>query len=85
MIGIQYLCCVPLHFLTFMIVIILIMEHACISYASPSRPSLEQALATACSRYMDSHTHDTVTKQFTASSQEYSVSQFMEFILQQRL
>jgi len=68
-----------------MIVTILILDYACISFASPSKPTLEKALVKACSQYMASHTHDEVTKQFIASSRGYSISRFTEFILRHRL
>jgi hypothetical protein len=74
----------PLHFLMFKLVTILILEHACLLYASPSRPSLQRALVNSISRYQASDTHSAVMRQFTAP-QENSVSQFTEFILQHRL
>jgi len=67
-----------------MIVIILILEHACISYLSSSRPSYNQALAKACSQYRASQLHNVVTKQLPTPLQDYSVSQFTEFILGHR-
>jgi hypothetical protein len=74
----------PLHFLMFKLVTILILEHACLLYASLSRPSLEWALVNSISQYQASDTHSAVMRQFTAP-QEYSVSQFVEFILEHRL
>ena len=85
MIGISYLCFVSLKFLNFKTVTILILDHACISYASLSQPSLKEALNNACSQYNNSHSHDAVTKQFTVTPRQYSISQFTEFILRHRL
>jgi hypothetical protein len=64
---------------------ILILEHACLSFASQSQPTKDEALDQAYSRYCASDVHDEVTKQFPASPEEYSTLQFTEFILKHRL
>jgi len=68
-----------------MIVTILILDHASLSHASSSIPTLEIALNKACFQYTSSHIHDKITNQFAAPPGEYSISQFNEFILQHRL
>jgi hypothetical protein len=71
--------------LTSVIVIILILEHACVSYASQSNPTRDEALDQAYSRYCASGVHNEVTKQFFAPPKEYSIPQFTAFILKHRL
>jgi L-asparagine transporter-like permease len=83
MIGISLLCVSAISNIS--TVTILILDHACISYASLSQPTLKEALHKACSQYNNSHSHDAVTKQFTVTSRQYSISQFTEFILRYRL
>jgi hypothetical protein len=48
-------------------------------------PSVKDALDNAYSQYLSSDAHNAVQRQFSASAQEYSISQFTEFILQYRL
>jgi hypothetical protein len=64
---------------------ILILEHACLSYVSQSRPTRDEALDKAYSQYMASSTHSTITMQFSAPSSKYSISQFTEFIIKHRI
>ena len=66
------------------IVIILILEHACLSYASQSlirNEALDRAYSQCCASdiLLD------LTKQLGASSKEYSIIQFTEFILKHHL
>jgi len=68
-----------------MIVTILILERASLFYASPSRPTLENALDLACSQYRSSDTHNAVKEQFPLPPTQYSISQFTEFIFGHRL
>jgi len=68
-----------------LIVMILILEHACLSYASQSNPTRDEALDRAYVRYCASGVHDNVTKQFFEPPKEYSILQFTEFILKHRL
>jgi hypothetical protein len=74
-----------LQILTSEVVILLILEHACLSYASQSIPSSDEALVQAYSRYCASGVHNEVTTQFNAPPQGYSIHQFTEFILKHRL
>jgi hypothetical protein len=74
-----------LPFLTSKIAIILILETACLFYASQAQPVRHAALDRACSRYETSDTHNAATNEFSASSVEYSIPQFTEFILAHRL
>jgi len=67
-----------------MIVIILILEHACLLYASPSKPTLNGALNDAYTRYKTSGTHDNLTNRFP-THQEPSIPQSTDFILSHRL
>jgi hypothetical protein len=67
------------------IVTILILESACVSHASQSKPTAEQALNQAYSRYCASSTHNEVTQQFSATPNNYSVLQLTDFILRYRL
>ena len=78
---------VSLQFLTFKPVTILILDHACISYAALSPPlaTLEEALHKACTQYDNSHSHDAVIKHITVSARQYSISQLTKFILRHRL
>jgi hypothetical protein len=69
----------------FEIVTILILDYACLSYASSSRPTLKKALNKACSQYIASCTHNEVIRQFTTHPQEYPILDFTEFVLQHRL
>ena len=64
---------------------ILILEHACLSYASQSIPSSDEALDQAYSQYCASGIHNEVTKQFNAPSKEYLIHQVTEFILKHLL
>jgi hypothetical protein len=66
-------------------VIILILEHACLSFASQSKPTKDEALDVAYSQYCASGVHDELMKQFSAAPKEYSILQFTEFILKNRL
>ena len=80
-----YFCCLSLSFLTLWIVTLLILDRACLSYATSSKPSLKKALNKACAQYITSPIHGIITKQFSASPRAYSTSQFTEFVLQHRL
>ena len=64
---------------------ILILEHACLFYASSSKPTVNEALDKAYSQYQASSTHDTVIRQFLTPFDKYSILQFVEFILDHRL
>jgi hypothetical protein len=66
-------------------VLILILENACLSYTSQSKPTRDQALEQAYAQYCASGIHIDLTKQFSASRKEYSMPQFIEFILKHRL
>jgi hypothetical protein len=66
-------------------VLVLILEHACLRFASQSKPTKDEALDEAYSRYCTSGAHNELMKQFSASPEEYSISQFTEFILEHRL
>ena len=72
-------------FLTSKIVIILILEHACLSHTSQSKPTRDEALDQAYSQYCASNIHINLTKHFCASLKEYSIIQFTEFILKHHL
>jgi len=74
-----------LYFLTSKIVTILILDRATLFYASPSHPTLNNALDQACSQYESSGTHTAVKEQFLLPHKQYSVLQFTEFILSHRL
>ena len=65
--------------------ILLILENACLSYASQAKPTRDEALDQAYSQYCASNIHFDLTKQFCASPEEYSILQFTEFILEYRL
>jgi hypothetical protein len=64
---------------------ILILENACLSYTSQSKPTRDEALDQAYSQYCAAKIHDDLTKQFCAPPKEYSIHQFMEFILKHHL
>ena len=74
-----------LQFLTSKIVTILILEYVCLYHASQSKPTRDEALDRAYSRYCASGVHSEVTKQFFAVPAEYSIIQFTEFLLKRRL
>jgi hypothetical protein len=70
------------------VVNILILESACVSFTKLNNPTTDKAmneLDQAYSRYCASNIHIDLTKQFSASSKEYSILQFMDFILKHRL
>jgi len=67
------------------IVSILILDRASVSYASPSHPTLKDALDQAYSQYESSDTHNAVKEQFSLPLTEYSISQLTEFVLSHRL
>jgi len=69
----------------FKIAIILILEHACLSYASQFKPTSDEALDEASSQFKASNIHNAVIEQFSASPKECSILQFTEFILSHRL
>jgi hypothetical protein len=66
------------------IVILLILECACLLHASSSRPSCSEALDMAYSQYETSGIHNAIGEQFP-SFQRCSISQITEFILGNRL
>jgi hypothetical protein len=68
-----------------MVAITLILEHACLSFASESRPTRDEALDNAYSRYRDYDIHSAVIKRFYGSPKKYSISEFTAFILDHRL
>ena len=74
-----------LYFLTSKIVTIFILGRASLFYASPSRPTLDDALDQACSQYKFSDTHNAVKEQFLLPPKQYSISEFTEFVLSHRL
>ena len=74
-----------LYFLTSEIVTVLILDHAALLYASPSRPTLDDALDQAYSQYESSDTHNAAKEQFLLSPKQYSVFQFTEFVLSHRI
>jgi hypothetical protein len=71
----------PLRSLTSKIGTVLILQHACLSYATPSKPTIDEALDEAYSRYRASDIHIEVMRQFSAPAKEYAIPQFTEFIL----
>ena len=75
----------PLQSLTFKIVTTLILEHACLAYASQPKPTRDAALDWAYSHYCASSVHNEVTKYFLAPSMEYSILQLTEFVFKHRL
>jgi len=68
-----------------MIATVLMLEYACILFASPSCPTREEALDEAYSHFMSSGTHEAVNRLFLSSLEPYSPQQFTEFILTHRL
>jgi hypothetical protein len=64
---------------------ILILEHACLSFASQPKSTNDEALDRAYSRYCASGIHNELTTQFSETPKEYSILQFTEFILKNRL
>jgi hypothetical protein len=68
-----------------MIAITLILENACLSFASESRLIIDEALDVAYSRYRDYDIHMAVIKRFYGSPMKYSTSEFTAFILDHRL
>jgi hypothetical protein len=84
MIG-TFLLCTSLYFLTSKIVSIIILDRASLFFASPSRPSLNDALGQAYSQYKSSGTHNAVKEQFPLCPKQYSTLQFTEFVLRHRL
>jgi outer membrane lipoprotein-sorting protein len=74
----------PLLFLIFTIVTILILENACYFHASLPEPSFQEALDRAYSQYRASDTYNALINQFS-TSQQYSISQLTEVILQHQL
>ena len=75
----------PLYFLTSEIVTVLILDHAALLYASPSPPTLDDALDQAYSQYGSSDTHNAAKEQFSLSPKEYSILEFTEFVLSHRI
>ena len=76
--------CHPLLILMSKIATILILECACLLYASSSNPSFEDALNITHTTYTTSNARNELPIQFPAS-REYSIPQVTEFILQHRL
>ena len=76
---------IPLQHLTSKIAIILILDHACLSYVSRSKPTHMKALIKAYSRYKASGVRNTITMRFSAHPTQYSIRDFTEFILEHRL
>jgi len=68
-----------------MIVFILILDYTSLLFASSSRPSLEKAFDRAYLQYISSDIHHTVITQFSAPSNHYSIEEFTQFIIQNRL
>ena len=66
------------------IAMILILEHACLLYASSSSLSSKAALDTTYATYTTSNARTELPIRFPAS-QEYVIPQVTEFILQHRL
>lgn len=67
------------------IVIILILDYACVVFASQSIQDRDEALKQAYSQYCTSDIHTQVINQLSAPFKEYSVLHFKEFILKHRL
>jgi hypothetical protein len=65
-------------------VIILILEHVSLLYASSPDQTYEALVARAHFDYINSGTHTEVTNSFS-TSQTYSITQITEFIIQNRL
>ena len=74
-----------LYFLTSEPVTVLILDLAALLYASPSCPTLDDALDQAYFKYESSDTHNAVKDQFSLSLDQYSILQFREFILSHRI
>jgi len=68
-----------------LIAIILILEHACLSYASQSRPTRIEALDQAYSRYCASDVHNVARMRFLESPKKYSIPELTAFVLECRL
>jgi len=68
-----------------LIAMTIILDDACIFYASELHPTREAALVRAYSRYSSSDIHIAVRKQFSAPPMQYSTLQFIKFILNNRL
>jgi hypothetical protein len=64
---------------------IIILEYACRFRTSSPDSSRKKALDKAYSRYKRSGTHNVVKSQFHGSPNQYSISQFTEFIIRHRL
>ena len=64
---------------------ILILEHACLSYASEPKPTRNKALDEAYSQYCASNVHSEVMTEFFEAPEKYSIHQVTEFILRHRL
>jgi hypothetical protein len=79
-----YLYSLFLWFLTHKIVIILILEHASLFYASSSKQSYNEALERGYSQLMASNTYNALVEQFP-THQKSSTTQVIEFILNHRL
>jgi hypothetical protein len=62
-----------------------ILEHACLLYASQLKPTRDEALDKAYFEYCKSDIYDQVIKQFSAPLQNYSIFQYMEFISRYQL
>jgi hypothetical protein len=74
-----------LQFLTSEIAITIILEHACLLFASKLNPTREKALDRACSEYKSSGIHHKVREQFSAPLIQHSIFLFTEFIIEHRL
>jgi len=68
-----------------LIAVTIILDYACLIYASQLNPTREDALERAYSRYTSSDFHNIVRTQFSAPPMQYSTLQFVEFILNHRL
>jgi hypothetical protein len=66
-------------------VIILILESACLSYASQFELNRDEALEKAYSQYKASNIYNKVAQQFVAPAKEYSILQLKGFILRHHL
>jgi hypothetical protein len=66
-------------------VTILILEHACLSYASEPKPTRDEALDQAYSQYCASDIHHEVMTEFFEAPEKYSIVQVTEFILTHHL
>jgi hypothetical protein len=64
---------------------ILILEHACLSYASQFKPTRNEALDGAYSQYYASNIHINLSNEFSGLPKEYSILHFTEFILSHHL